>query len=68
MKTQNFKSHWVGLSPEEKKLLALNAETSVAYLSQVANKHRNAGWKTIRKLVQVDERITYDCFDEQSAA
>jgi len=67
MKTHNFKSHWVGLSPEEKKLLAEKAETSVAYLSQVANKHRNAGWKTIRKLVQVDERITYDFF-EQSAA
>lgn len=39
----NIKTFWESLSPALKKSLAARCETSVAYLSQVANSHRQAG-------------------------
>lgn len=57
-----FKQFWAGLKPKEKSELAEKADTSVAYLFQVANGHRRAGHKTIGNLVQADERIRHDMF------
>ena len=55
----NFKEYFSGLDPEKKTSLATNADTSVAYLSQVANGHRNAGAGLIRRLMQADKNITF---------
>lgn len=55
-----FKEHWTGLSAEEKRELARAAQTSVAYLSQLANGHRRAGIEIIANLQRVDSRITAD--------
>ena len=55
----NFKSHWSSLTPAQKETLAKNATTSVAYLSQVANGHRNAGADLIDRLLVADSNITY---------
>lgn len=38
-----FKTYWLDLLPENKKSLADDLNTSVAYLSQIAHGHRNAG-------------------------
>ena len=46
----NFAKYWAELGPQEKRELAQRAETSVNYLSQVANGHKQAGWKTVRGL------------------
>ena len=62
MKEIEFKTHWESLSPEEKKGLAESAQTSVAYLSQIANQHRGAGFRTINKLIQADPTLGYDSF------
>lgn len=39
----NMKTYWESLPPALKKSLAARCGTSVAYLSQVANSHRQAG-------------------------
>ena len=39
----DMKTYFSGLSPQEKKILADKLETSVAYLSQIANRHRYPG-------------------------
>ena len=51
------------LSTEEKVTLAKKADTSVAYLRQLASGNRNAGWPTIQKLVAADSRISIDMFE-----
>lgn len=38
-----FTKYWQKLKPENKQVLADDLSTSVAYLSQIANGHRNAG-------------------------
>ena len=53
-----FKSVFSALSPEEKKHLATKADTSVAYLSQIANGHRKAGVELIVNLCHADIRMT----------
>ena len=59
-----FHSLWIEMSAEEKRELAATADTSVAYLSQVANGHRSAGKKTIENLVKAHERISFETFFE----
>ncbi len=59
MKYETFKEFWLQLTADEKRDLAKSADTSVAYLGQVANSSRNAGRKTIANLLKADERITY---------
>ncbi len=49
-----FSSYWKALEPEEKKQLADSCETSVAYLSQIANGERNPG----RSLTATLEKLT----------
>lgn len=48
----NFKEYFIGLTVDEKKVLAKDADTSTAYLSQIAYGHRNAGAKPIEALVK----------------
>lgn len=62
--SNKFQMFWVDLGPAEKIELAKNADTSVAYLSQVANGHRGAGKKTIQSLVGADPRISLSMFFE----
>jgi DNA-binding transcriptional regulator YdaS (Cro superfamily) len=45
------------LSPEEKEKFAKRADTSVAYLSQLAHGHRNAGIKTIVAIEEASNGI-----------
>lgn len=66
MKT-NFRELWSSLSPDEKRSLAEKADTSVAYLSQVAHGHRRAGYKTIASLTGADERISLAMFFPDAA-
>lgn len=60
----NFSDLWANLSTEERAELATNADTSVAYLSQIASGFRNAGNKTIKSLLAADSRITLAMFFE----
>ena len=60
--SDKFQSFWIDLEPPEKLELAERADTSVSYLSQIANGHRNAGVDTIRKLTAADERISLSMF------
>lgn len=55
----DFKTFWVSLKADEKTALAKDAETSVAYLSQVAHGHRNAGADVIERLMKADSRISF---------
>jgi len=59
---QQFQDLWTSLSPEEKRQLAEKADTSVAYLSQIAGGHRRAGNKTIAGLLKADDRISFAMF------
>lgn len=52
-----FKTVWVGLDPNEKRELARQMETSVAYLSQIAHGHARAGKHFTRILVAEIDRI-----------
>jgi hypothetical protein len=54
-----FKKYWDALDPDKKIKLATEAATSTAYLSQVANGHRNAGANLIDRLLLADPKITY---------
>ncbi len=54
-----FKELWQGLDAAAKAELADRASTSVAYLSQVANGHRNAGAGLIERLLSADSRISF---------
>lgn len=47
-----FKQLWADMTPAEKTKLACQLESSNAYLSQVANGHRNPG-KSMRKLINM---------------
>ena len=62
--SNKFQKFRIGLKPKEKVDLASKAKTSVSYLSQVANGHRNAGKKTIEHLVGADSRISLSMFFE----
>ena len=57
-----FTCFWTSLDANEKRALAKKAKTSVAYLSQIACGHRNAGTKTINSLIAADERVTLAMF------
>lgn len=65
--TMTFAELWAALSPTEKDALAERASTSKAYLSQIANGHRNAGWRTIQSLIAADNRVTLDMFRSRAA-
>lgn len=53
-----FKTFWKSLSPAQKETLAIEAVTTVVYLSQVANGHRKVGLQTITKLKRANSEIT----------
>ena len=59
-----FEKFWKELERDEKAELAEKADTSVAYLSQVASGHRGAGNKTINSLLGADSRISLSWFFE----
>lgn len=53
-----FKEFYQSLSADEKRKLAADAGTSVAYLSHIAHGYRRAGRISIVRLMQADQRIT----------
>lgn len=53
-----FKSFFSALTADEKRELASKARTSVAYLSQMANGFRCAGYSISARLKAADPRIT----------
>ena len=63
----SFAGYWAALTAAEKTDLAERADTSVAYLSQVANGHRRAGVKTIRSLTNADKEIKLSWFFDEAA-
>jgi len=63
-----FKKFYLDLSKEEKEELAVTADTSKAYLDQIASGHRNAGFSTVKKLIRADSRISIEMFDPELAA
>lgn len=54
-----FKQLFDALTDEEKLNLADKADTSVEYLSQIANGHRGAGANLIGRLMAADKRIKF---------
>lgn len=58
----DFKTFWASLTADEKRELAKKADTSVAYLSQIATGHRGPGRKTIASLVEAHEGISLAMF------
>lgn len=57
-KTHPFQSFYTSLSKDEKKALADRAETSVAYLYQLAQGYRKPGIDVMTRLKAADNRIT----------
>lgn len=57
-----FVDIYAAMSADEKRELAIKANTSVAYLSQVANGHRKAGADFIARVIAVDQRLTFGSF------
>jgi len=55
LKHPEFTKHYNKLTPEQKKDLAENAGTSLAYLSQLSNGHRGAGVDFITRLLEGGE-------------
>jgi DNA-binding transcriptional regulator YdaS (Cro superfamily) len=53
-----FKTFFSELTADEKRALARRANTSVAYLSQMANGFRSAGYSVSARLKAADPRIT----------
>jgi hypothetical protein len=60
MKYKTFASYWKDLNKPQREKLADKANTSVAYLMQVASGHRNAGAKLIENLMGADKLITFE--------
>lgn len=66
---EHLSSYWQNLSADDKRALADRCETSVAYLSQVFNEHRQASHKFARKLAAATgnavtkEQLRPDIFD-----
>lgn len=59
MTTNNtFRNFYDALSKDEREALADRADTSVAYLSQIAYEHRKAGASVSARLKSADNRIT----------
>ena len=54
-----FYKHWKSLASVDKRVLAKKSKTSVDYLSQIANGHRNAGASMIERLMKADSSITF---------
>ncbi len=54
-----FQTYWERLDADEKRMLAAKAETSVAYLSQVAHGHRRAGAGLIERLSRTDKKLSF---------
>lgn len=59
-KPRTFQELFSTLSADQKRQLARDAGTSVAYLSHLANGQRKAGRKSIKALLAADNRITID--------
>jgi len=55
-----FTQIWESLSPTEKQQLAIDADTSYAYLSQLSSGHRKPGRKMLRALPVAYPKITVD--------
>ena len=49
-------TYWKGLNPSEKKAFVAKAETTMIYMSQLANGHRNAGLELAIKIQSASER------------
>lgn len=64
-KIKSFQDFYARLSPDEKRELAENADTSVAYLNQIKTGHRNAGRDLIERLMAADGRISFRMFATQ---
>ena len=69
----DMKKYFTELSPEAKKSLALAVDTSVAYLSPIANGHRSAGIP-MAKLIEeksggivTKEELRPDVYSENAA-
>lgn len=60
MNNINFSSYWSRLTKDQKEQLAKDADTSEAYLNQVALGHRNAGANLIGKLIKADSNISFE--------
>jgi len=59
MTTKNtFRNFYEALTSDERMDLAERADTSVAYLSQIAHGHRKAGASFSARLKSADNRIT----------
>lgn len=55
-----FQIYYQGLSKDEKEQLAERAQTSVAYLYQVATDRRRAGLSLALRLIAADDRISLE--------
>lgn len=55
---QTFYDYWQSLPSSGKADLAMKANTSLNYLSQIANGHRLSGANLISRLIAADENIT----------
>ena len=62
-----FKTYFSEMTPDQRESLATNADTSVAYLRQVASGHRNAGANLIDRLLKADPLITYEMIRSNAA-
>ncbi len=60
-----FTEYYSVLDTDQKQRLADKAETSPAYLYQIASGHRDAGWKTIQKLLRADSKIKISMFEDK---
>lgn len=54
-----FKAYFDALDAKNKKELADKASTSVNYLFQISNGHRQAGADLISRLIAADDQITF---------
>jgi DNA-binding transcriptional regulator YdaS (Cro superfamily) len=55
----DFRLYFAALDPHEKRALASRLGTSVAYLSQIAYRHRRAGFKLAQDIeAETGQRVT----------
>lgn len=70
----NFRAFWQSLTPEQKRQLATEADTSVGYLHLVAGSHRRPGPEMAKRLVAASNGklslpvLRPDLWGEQGAA
>ena len=64
MNTNTFQDYWNSLQRDQQANLAKLAKTSTGYLYQISSGRRNAGWKTIQKLISADNNIKIEMFSD----